>query len=363
MANNAIAYGFTDLTAVMAERALHVGEGVILDAVKQSAAEHTRALNSLLGTLCQRTTKGKELVLQVAGGEMQPLDEKGNPIPVAGVSPIEAGYPIFGGGTAWATDRVSRAYMTVDDANKKTIEAMGRDMRTMRRRFLASVLDNASWTFTDTALELGSLTVLPLANGDTQTYLRTGGGTASTDDHYLAQAAAIADAANPFPTIYAELAEHPGNGTDIVCYCPTNLITTIEGLADFVPVKDAYVIPAMTSATLPGSSTDYARIQGAGDEVCGRVSKCWIVEWKALPNSYIFAHALNAGPVCAMREHVPASLQGLIVENNSPDGNITETRMLRYAGFGVRNRVSALCYYIGNASYSIPSGYDAPLAV
>jgi hypothetical protein len=361
MADNAIAYGFTSLTSVMADRALHVGEGVILDAIQQSAIEHTKALNTMLSTLCQRTIKGKELVLQVAGGEMQPLDEKGNPIPVAGVSPIEIGYPIQGGGTAWATDRVSRAYMTVQDANKKTIEAMGRDMRTMRRRFLASVFDNVEWTFTDTALELGSLTIKPLANNDTQTYLRTGGAAATIDNHYLAQASAIADASNPFPTIYSELAEHPGNGTDIVCYCPTNLISTIEALGDFVPVKDAYVIPAMTSATL--ASTDYPRILGAGDEVSGRVSKCWIVEWKALPDSYIVAHALNAGAVVGMREHVPANLQGLIVENNSPDGNIAETRMLRYAGFGVRNRVAAAVMRIGNGSYAIPSGYDAPLAV
>lgn len=363
MADNAIAYGFTNLTAVMANRALSVGENVILDAIQQSAAEHTRALNSMLSTLCQRVTIGKDLVAQVAGGEMQPLDEKGNPKPVTGLSPIEIGYPIQGGGTAWGTDRVSRAYMTVAEANRFTLEAMGRDMRTMRRRFLASVFDNVEWTFTDTALKLGALTVKPLANNDTQTYLRTGGAAATVDNHYLAQAAAISDAANPFTTIYSELAEHPGNGTDIVCYCPTNLITTIEGLGDFVPVKDAYVIPAMTSATLPGGAADYGRIQGAGDEVSGRVSKCWIVEWKALPDNYIFAHALNAGAVVGMREHVPQSLQGLIVENNSPDGNLAETRMIRYAGFGVRNRVSALCYRIGNAAYAIPSGYDAPLAI
>lgn len=363
MADNSVAYGFTDLTSVMADRALNVGEGRILDAIRLSAAEHSRALNSMLSTLCIRTTKGKDLVAQMAGGEMQPIDERGNPIPVAGSSPIEVAYPIQGGGTAWAADRVARALMTVEDANKKTLEAMGRDMRTLRRRFLASVFDNVSWTFTDVALKLGSLTIQPLANNDTQTYLRTGGGSPAVDNHYLAQAAAISDSANPFPTIYSELAEHPGNGTDIVCYCPTNLITTIEGLGDFVPVKDAYVIPAMTAATLPGGAADYTRIQGAGDEVSGRVSKCWIVEWKALPDSYIFAHALNAGAVCGMREYDSAALQGLIVENNSPDGNITETRMLRYAGFGVRNRTAALCYRIGDASYAIPSGYDAPLAV
>lgn len=362
MAANSLAYGFVDLANLMNERAMQVGERVVLDAIRLSAEEHTRALNTMLNTFVERVTIGKDLVAQVGGGEMQPLDALGNPLPVAPVAPISVGYPLHGGGTAWANDRVSRAYMTVGDANKLTIEAMGRDVRTTRRHLLASVFDNVYWTYNDVALKLGNINVLPLANNDSQTYLRVGGDAPTTDNHYLAQAAAISDVANPFPAIYTELSEHPGNGTEIVCYCSSSLIASIEALADFVPVRDAFIQPAMTSATMiPG--IDIGRIQGPGDIVSGRVSKCWITEWKALPAGYIIGHAMNAGPVVAMREHVPASLQGLIVENNSPDGNIVETRMLRYFGFGVKNRVGALVQLIGAGGYAIPTGYDAPLAI
>jgi hypothetical protein len=37
--------------------------------------------------------------------------------------------------------------------------------------------------------------------------------------------------------------------------------------------------------------------------------------------------------------------------------------MIRYAGFGVLNRVAAMITRVGNASYAIPSGFTAPLPV
>jgi len=359
---NALAYGFVSLDSVLADRVSNIGERIVLDAVRESATEHTRALNSMLSTFIERTTLAKDLVQQVGGGEMQPLDAFGNPLPIPMTAPISVGYPISGGGTAWASNRVSRAYMTGADANKLTIEAMGRDLRTLRRKLLAAIFDNVSYNYYDEVFKLGNVAILPLANSDTQTYVRVGGGAAAVDEHYLAQAAAIADATNPFPTIYTELAEHPGNGTEVACYVPSNLVASIEALGDFVPVRDAFIQPAMTSATLPPAS-QLSRILGPGDIVIGRVSKCWIVEWKALPDSYIVAQALAAGAVLAMREHVPAQLQGLFIENNSPDGNIMETRMIRYCGFGVMKRVAALVMRIGDAAYAIPTGYDAPLAI
>ena len=45
------------------------------------------------------------------------------------------------------------------------------------------------------------------------------------------------------------------------------------------------------------------------------------------------------------------------------DGNHIVTRLIRYAGFGVADRVGAVCYYVGNATYQVPTAYDAPLAV
>ena len=62
-----------------------------------------------------------------------------------------------------------------------------------------------------------------------------------------------------------------------------------------------------------------------------------------------------------MRQYPSTALQGLFTENHSPDGNLHESRFIRYAGFGARNRIAALVYRIGNGSYAIPTGYTAPL--
>jgi hypothetical protein len=64
-----------------------------------------------------------------------------------------------------------------------------------------------------------------------------------------------------------------------------------------------------------------------------------------------------------MREYDAPELQGFFPEDHSPDGNIQEMRMIRYAGYGALNRVAAVVQRIGNGSYAIPSGYTNPLAV
>ena len=77
----------------------------------------------------------------------------------------------------------------------------------------------------------------------------------------------------------------------------------------------------------------------------------------------MIGHAQGAGSVLKMREYPATALQGLIPEGFSPDGVLEEIRSLRYAGFGVTNRIAACVQYIGGGSYTIPSGYDAPLPV
>lgn len=352
---NTLTYGFVQLSHLAAERVTTVGEQVVFDAVRASAEEWSRQLNALMGTFLERTTDHQIRFSLPGAGTLQPLDENGNPLPVRPEGYYDVAFPIQGGGTGWGTNRVSRALMTVEEANRATLDSLRRDADWVRRHVLAAVFDNVAWTYSDP--EYGNLTVEPLANSDTVTYLRIAGET-SVDEHYLAQAAAIGDAANPFGTIYDELMEHPSNSGPVIVYVPSNLTDAIEGLTAFTEVGD----PDLRY----GVNTDQIESvidRGFGDEVIGKANKCWIVEWRALPDSYMIAHATGAGPVLRMREYPAGGLQGLFAENHSPDGNLRETRMIRYAGFGVANRIGAVAYRVGNAAYAIPTGYDAPLAV
>lgn len=352
---NELAYGFIQHAHLAKERVTTVGARVVIDAIRESADEHTRQLNAILGSMVRRTTEHQIQFRLPGTGTLQPLDENGNPRPVREEGHYTVAFPIQGGGTAWGTNRVARALMTVEEANIQTIEAMRRDADWVRRHYLAAVFDNVPWTFADP--EYGDLTVQPLANGDAVTYNRVGAA-AATDTHYLAQAGAIADAANPFPTIYTELMEHPSNSGPVVVYVATSLVTSITGLAAFVPVSDPDIILGAATDRL-GAMID----RGVGDEVLGKVDNCWIVEWRALPAGYMLGHAQGAGPAVAMREYPSAALQGLITEDHSPDGNLEELRMIRYAGFGVENRIAMLVYFVGGGAYAIPAGYDAPLSV
>jgi len=361
MAANTLAYGFVQLRHLGAQRVTTLGAGVVWDAIKKSAAEHTRMLNEILASICAPTELYTERIYTPGSGTLQPIDGMGNPKVVRESGSYDVAYPIYGGGTAFGVDRITKELMTVEEANRHTLAALQRDADWMKRHIIAALFDNSTATYLDP--EKGSLTIQPLAiTSDGVTYLRTGG-TVSTDEHYYAQASSIDDSNNPFDDIYTELTEHPGNGTTIVCFVPTNLKSSIEALTNFIEVTDPDILVGVASDRIQASAGALNSIRGFGDEVLGKVNKCWIVEWKALPDSYMLAHAVDAGPVLAMREYPSPALKGFFAENHSPDGNLMESRFLRFCGFGVRNRVAAVCARIGNGTYATPTGYSTPLSV
>lgn len=362
---NTLLYGFESLATLSAQRVSEVGVGRVYAAIREAAGEYTRQVNGIMSSMVERTTLAQEQIELAGDGTLQPLDEYGNPLPVRPSGYYQVAYPIQGGGTAWGSNRVSRALMTVDEAARNTQDALRRDADWISRHFLASLLDNVTWSFNDRigpngSKGLGSITIQPLANTDTVTYNRRGGSAQAVDEHYLAQAADISDSDNPFPSIRDELEEHPSNSGPIVAYVASDLRSDIEGLSTFVEIDDPNLIYG-DQETRVGRIVD----EGPGDELLGyiRGDNIFVVEWRAMPSSYMIAHSTGAGPVVKMREYDAPELQGFFPEEFSPDGNLQEMRMLRFAGFGVFNRVAACVQYIGGASYTIPTGYGAPLDV
>jgi len=339
---NTVAYGFVGLENLFAERVDDSNVSVVRDAIADSVAEHNRQVSGIVGEMVEPTTDYSTRFRVPGSGTLQPLDEYGNPLPVREGGFYDVAFPIQGGGTAWGDNRVTRALMTVDEVNELTLGALRRDADWMKRHILAALLDNVSWTYPDD--NHGNLTIQ-----------------AETDDHYLAQSAAIDDANNPFPAIHTELTEHVANrdASEIVAYVASDQVSAIENLTGFEQVPDPDVEEGLSNDRLVGTTS-----RGFGDEVLGKVNKVWIIEWGMLPDGYILAVARGAGePALKMREYPAAELQGLFQEEASPDGNLRENRFIRYAGFGAYNRVAAVVQQIGNATYQIPTGYDAPLAV
>lgn len=356
---NGTAYGFITLKDLFRDRVIADIVPRINTAIQQTVEEHTRQIDSFLAAMVTRTVDHRWKYLLPTTGSLQPLDELGNPKPVQPSGSYDVALPIQGGGTAWGEDRVSRAYATVEDYNNWSLDAIERDTDWMRRHLFGAFLNPTSWTFDDK--KYGNLTIQPLANGDATVYVKRGG-TAATNTHYLFQLAAIADANNPFPTIYNELDEHPSNTGPYVAYVSTSLRSAVEALTSLIPAKDPTIEYGANittlGRTLPVDVTKRGDpFDGFGDRFLGKVGGVYVVEWAALPAGYIFARAVGVRDVIGMREHEPAVLRGLFPEYFTPDGNLQVQRFLRYAGFGVLNRVGALMMQIGAGAYSAPAGY------
>jgi hypothetical protein len=351
-------YGVASYQFLGTQRLTAQNTQLVLDQLRERSAAWSRATSEMLTLFAGRTTVAQERVLLPGSGTLQPLDALGVPYPVKPSGYFDVGFPIYGGGTASARDRVSKVLETVDDIFRDQEDAEARDADWNRRHLLASLFTNTTRTFADPLL--GNLTVQPLAiTSDGVIYVRQGG-SASTAQHYLGQAAAIADATNPYTTIETLLGAYPSNaGRRIIVYIPSNQVTTTKNLAVFYPVADPDVALGSGSDRLVGSP---AGVIGPGDMVLGKVGAVWVVEWKALPDDYLLA-VVEGRPPLAMREYPDAALQGFFLETNSPDGARIERRYIRYAGYGVRNRIAAAVVRIGNATYAIPTGYTAPLAV
>lgn len=362
---NLTAYGFISLEDLATQRVVDLTYEQLSTAITLSLSEHTRQINELISQLVQPTEAYKLRYLLPSGGSLQPLDAKGNPIPVKPSGSYDVAFPIKGAGTAWGDDRISRAMMTVQDADRYTIDMLERDIDWLKRHILAAIFTNTTYTYTDELY--GDLTIQPLANGDAVIYV-VNGGTASTDNHFYAQAANIADATNPFGTFYAELDEHPSNTGPYIAYIASNLVSQVESLTALVPVRDPSIEYNLAQRVLVQAvDVDNTRrvmppeIVHFGDRLIGKVNGVYVVEWSALPTGYGFVHASGVNDVLGMREYPAPELKGLFPEFNNVNGNLREIRGIRFAGFGALNRVGALAFRIGNGTYAIPSGFAAPL--
>lgn len=349
-------YGFHQLADLDVNR--RIGEEGILprvsEAVEMAMAEYNRQMDSMLSLFVTRTTEAKLKYKAPANSRSQPLDQNGRARPIKGGVEYDTAFAIQGSGSAWGTNYVTKTMMTVEEANNATKTLQDGDTRWMSDHIMAALFASSTWTFNDE--KYGSLIINPLANGDTREYARTGSASVGTDNHLLAQAANIADASNPFPTIYREMTEHPDNQGEVVVMVATDLVDDIEGLATFKERADPNMRVGSANDELVGTAP--TNVPG---RIIGYVQGCWVAEWNSLPSGYMIATMTGANKALRMREYPVAALQGFNLVGERNDHPFYESQYARWAGFGTFNGVGALVYRIGNASYATPSGFSSPM--
>lgn len=348
-------YGFDTLKDVLDRRVSEVGAGVVNTAIAHSVAEHNRQMQAMLALLARPLTEFKMTYRTPASARLQALDEHGRARPISTRGSYDVSFPIHSGGAAWGATRTAREKMTVQEANDATSALLSADIRWMRDHALAALFANSAWTYIDEAH--GTLSIKGLANGDSDLYtLARGADAGAIDDHYKAQADAIDDLHNPFDADMEELTEHPENGGEVVALVSGDLRTSIESLSNFIPVADPNVRLASTQNALVGN----LGVQLPG-RLLGYVDKVWISEWKALPSATYIMTTTAGEPPLGLREHAEPALRGFTRSAQRDQHPFYESQWERHAGFGAWNRVGALVRRIGSASYSVPSGYSAPL--
>lgn len=355
---NQVLYGFQNLTNVLTERVTAVGVSVVETAIEATLTEHNRQLNAMMALFADTTTDFKRTYRTPGASRLQPVDEMGRARPRRRTGRYDIAFPLQRGGDAWGNTYEAGIKQTVAEAQTRLSELLTADARWMRDHIFSALFANTSWTYTDEDDDAGSLTIKGLANGDTDTYLiQEGADAGATDTHYFAQANAIDNSNDPFPTIHDELTEHPENGGDVIAFVPTNLKATVKALTGFYPVADPNLQYGSAATQLTGN---------LGQALPGMVfgyhdDGVWLVEWKAMVSSYIIAVTTDGDRPLAMRQDTAPELQGfnrVADRNNHP---YYEAQYLRKAGFGGQNRVGALVYRIGNGSYAVPTGYAAPM--
>jgi hypothetical protein len=357
---NQVVYGFHSLIDVFNQRVQTVGVDLVNTAIDQAMAEHNRQLTAMTALFVRPTTQFQVNYRSVQVTRNQPLDEFGRPLPIKGFAQYQVAFPLIDSGNAFAYNWQTGLAATVEELNN-TINAiqMG-DFRWVFDHILAALFANTSYTYYDP--EHGPLTVLGLANGDTQAYnVFAGGDLGATDNHYLAQANAIATGVdNPFAAIYQELNEHPenGGGGRVIALVATNLKSAITGLPTFNPLPMADIRPGANSDVLVGD---------LGVNVPGTVlgmddSGVWIVEQPRLPTGYMVAIKTGGDPPLTERQSTIPELQGGLVEApRNENWPWYQRNFVRKTGYGGWNRVAALVYRVGNASYAVPTNYASPM--
>lgn len=353
------ALGIADTERVMLSS---MGQRVVFDAVAQVLGDHNADLQAALSVFVQETTSDYKIRYKLpGGGRLQRMGNQSAPGAVKAYGGWDVAFPLEDFGAALAHNRVAYAYMTAQELNRHLDTIMVQDRNTVRFEMLKALMNNAQDTFVDPLW--GSLSVEPLANGDSVVYPPVlGSETEATDTHYLSSGyavTAISDTNNPYTTIANELEEHFGatqGGSNIAVFINNAQVPKTRALTDFVAVSDIGIRPGDDTAVAVGLP---AALPG---RVLGRMdgSGVWVVEWRWMPAAYMLGIHLDA-PKPLIQRIDPADTglgQGLQLVATDEQYPFTESYYSHRFGFGCGNRLNGVAMFIDAGAWAVPSAYS-----
>jgi hypothetical protein len=309
-----------------------------------------------------KTEKFKLRYKKPGAGYLQERNAQGTYGSAKATGSWDVAFPLRDKGITHSWNDVDVAKLSAEELSNHIVTGMNSYINSFRHDVLHVLFDNVQESFTDP--DHGSLSIEPLANGDTVTYPPVTGepDTEATEDHYLESgyaAANISDTNNPLATIRDDLDHHyngPSTGGDnIVVFCNRAQRSQLEGLTEFTEVPDNWI--------MTGDNVDVPfGLPNAPGKVLGRASGVWVVQWDYVPANYLLGIHLDETPPLLMR-HDPLSTglgtgDFMLVSRDEQFPFESAVWRARY-GIGGGNRLNGVAMELGTGgSYTVPTAYD-----
>ena len=361
----ALVYGLHDLETQASEKIQSIGMTELRERLDMWNGEVSRVYNAIFGMFTRRDPQwnvNPQTRVRLANrAKAQFVDENGVAKPQYQKGYVDQGFPLWRYELAMGFTFEAMQKATVQEYSDELMRIMNGDMAASMDLFWFTVFYGTNWTYASTEDEFPDISVKAFANSDTETYIVRGQNDPQTATHYKAQAAAISDAADPFPADKDTMTSYAGTTANdrIVCFVgdATN-VENIRNLSGFFPIDRSQNITWSANVSLTDPGADI--FLGMGDTVLGEHEDgITIVRKRDLPANYLVYFNLDAPEPIGIREDSDPALQGLFninaVENA---GNTLLSRYRRKIGFAPVNRTGVLVRRIGNASYAAPSPYD-----
>jgi hypothetical protein len=225
---------------------------------------------------------------------------------------------------------------------------------------LKRLFNSSSASFVD-PLDNGTLTIQPLANGDSVVYPPViGSESEATDTHYLESgylASSISDTNNPVVTMRTELIEHFSSttgGNNIAVFHNNAQTPKLSALAEFQAVPDNFIRTG-DNINVPQN------LPSVPGTIMGRGYGVWFVEWDWIPANYMLAiHLDEPAPLRRRVDTLVSGIpRGLHAYYNDAVRPIETMSWRARFGFGCGNRLNGVVMELGTGgSYTVPTIYQ-----
>jgi len=350
--------GLLNIAEAAAERTYvnTIGQRVVYDAVRMVIDQYNRDLNAAVSMFVERDTTDWKFRYKLPGaGRLQRRGGQAQSGAVKATGSWDVAIPLEDFGAQVGGDDIALAYMTAAEMNRHIQTVTIQNTNTVRHEILRAMLNSAQRTFADDIA--GSLTVEPLANGDSVVYPPVLGSEAeATEDHYYGVnyiTSAISDTNNPIYTIVQDLEEHYGDDIGCVVFINPTAQPYVEALADFDEVPDRYIRPGDDTAVPFG-------MPSVPGKIIGRCSGAWVSVWRWIPDGYMLGINTDM-PSPLMRRIDPPDTglkPNLTLVAKSDEYPLESSHYRNRFGYAVTNRLGGVAIQlVASTTYTTPTAY------